>query len=157
MLSEIRRLFAELHRGDKSSRHFDGDDYRVAAAALLVHVATLEGELAAPAREKLRALLMAQFDLTEALTDELIEAAVAADREAVDFYHFTSLLMRTLDEPGRLRIVEMLWEMVFVDGAVSEFEDNVMWRVADLLAVSSRDRIALRQRVAGAQPNKEGT
>jgi uncharacterized tellurite resistance protein B-like protein len=157
MLEEIKRLFAELHGGDKHSSHFNGNDYRVAAAALLVHVATLEHELSGPAGQKLRDLLIAQFSLTDALTDELIEAAVAADREAVDFYHFTSLLMRTLDEPGRLRIVEMLWEMVFVDGAVSEFEDNVMWRVADLLAVSSRDRIALRQRVAGAQPNKEGT
>jgi uncharacterized tellurite resistance protein B-like protein len=157
MLEEIKRLFAELRVGDKHSSHFDGDDYRVAAAALLVHVATLEHQLTGPAGQKLRDLLIAQFSLTDALTDELIEAAVAADREAVDFYHFTSLLMRTLDEQGRLRIVEMLWEMAFVDGAVSEFEDNVMWRVADLLAISSRDRIALRQRVADTRSNKEGT
>ena len=157
MLEEIKRLFAELHGGAKHSSHFDGDDYRVAAAALLVHVATLDGDLAASARQKLRALLMAQFSLTDALTDELIEAAAAADREAVDFYHFTSLLMRTLDEQGRLSVVEMLWEMAFIDGAVSEFEDNMMWRVADLLAVSPRDRIALRQRVAGIRPDREGT
>jgi len=157
MLEEIKRLFAELHGGAKQSSHFDGDDYRVAAAALLVHVATLDRDLSGAARQKLRDLLMAQFSLTGALTDELIEAAVAADREAIDFYHFTSLLMRTLDEQGRLRVVEMLWEMVLVDGAVSEFEDNVMWRVADLLAVSPRDRIALRQGVAGTRPNKEGT
>jgi uncharacterized tellurite resistance protein B-like protein len=155
MLEEIKRLFAELHGGDKPSSHFDGDDYRVAAAALLVHVATLDGELSDEARRKLRDLLMAQLSLTDQLTDELIEAAVAADREAVDFYHFTSLLMRTLDEQGRLRVVEMLWEMAFVDGAVSEFEDNVMWRVADLLAISSSDRIALRQRVTGKRPAKE--
>jgi uncharacterized tellurite resistance protein B-like protein len=51
--------------------------------------------------------------------------------------------------------VEMLWEMVFVDGGVSEFEDNVLWRVADLLAISPRDRIALRQRVAGEQSSAE--
>jgi uncharacterized tellurite resistance protein B-like protein len=155
MLDEIRRLFAELHGGGKPSSHFDGDDYRVAAAALLVHVATLDGELSSEARQKLRDLLMAQFSLTDALTDELIQAAMAADREAVDFYHFTSLLMRTLDEQGRLRVVEMLWEIAFVDGAVSEFEDNVMWRVADLLAISSSDRIALRQRVTGKRPATE--
>src|SRR5262245_11644281 len=149
MLEEIKRLFAELHGGSKHSSHFDGDDYRVAAAALLVHVASLDHDLTGPAREELRDLLMAQFSLTDALTDELIEAAMAADREAVDFYHFTSLLMRTLDEQGRLRIVEMLWKMAFADGAISEFEDNVMWRVADLLAVSPRERIALRQEVMG--------
>jgi uncharacterized tellurite resistance protein B-like protein len=148
MLEEIRRLFAELHGGDKASGHFDGNDYRLAAAALLVHVATLDGALSVPARTKLRALLMTQFSLTDAQTDELIEAAVTADHEAVDFYHFTSLLMRTLDEQGRLRVIEMLWEMAYVDGKVTEFEDNMVWRVADLLAISPHERIALRQRVA---------
>ena len=42
----------------------------------------------------------------------------------------------------------MMWEIVFVDGRVNEFEDNLMWRAADLLGVSSRDRIALRRQVA---------
>src|SRR5712671_4986905 len=121
MLEEIKRLFAELSGGGKHDSHFDSDDYRVAAAALLVHVATLEGELSETTRAKLRALLRSQFSLDDGLTDELIETAVDADREAVDFFHFTHLLMRSLNEEGRLRVVEMLWEMVFVDGAVSEF------------------------------------
>jgi uncharacterized tellurite resistance protein B-like protein len=155
MLEDIKRLFAELSGGGKPESHFDADDYRVAAAALLVHVATLEGDLTEASRDKLRALLRSHFSLDDGLTDELIDTAVAADREAVDFFHFTQLLMRSLNEEGRLRVVEMLWEMVFVDGGVSEFEDNVMWRVADLLAISPHDRIALRQRVAGDRPSAE--
>jgi uncharacterized tellurite resistance protein B-like protein len=155
MLQEIKRLFAEISGGAKSGSHFDGDDYRVAAAALLVHVATLEGDLTDAARTKLRTLLKSQFSLDEGLTDELVEAAVMADHEAVDFFHFTHLLMRTLNEDGRLRVVEMLWEMAFIDGDVSEFEDNVMWRVADLLAISPQDRIALRQRVAAKHQRAE--
>ena len=42
----------------------------------------------------------------------------------------------------------MMWEIVFADGRVNEFEDNLMWRAADLLGVSSRDRIAIRRRIA---------
>jgi uncharacterized tellurite resistance protein B-like protein len=148
MLDEIKRLFAELHIGAKPAGHFDADDCRVAAAALMVHVATLEHDLTGPARQKLAALLGARFSLTPELTDELIEAAVAADREAVDLYHFTHLLMCTTDEGCRLRVVEMLWELAFADGRISEFEDNMMWRVADLLAVPPRDRIALRYQAA---------
>jgi uncharacterized tellurite resistance protein B-like protein len=169
MLAEIKQLFAELHLGGKHCSHFDADDYRVAAVALLVHVASLDHDLTTPARHKLAALVGERFSLNDALTDELIEAAIAADREAVDLYHFTYLLMRTLDEQGRLRVVEMLWEMAFADGSISEFEDNMMWRVADLLAVSAHDRIALRQRAAsqatgqavgqraGSKPDKAGT
>jgi uncharacterized tellurite resistance protein B-like protein len=59
--------------------------------------------------------------------------------------------MRQVDDAGRLRIVEMMWELVYADGEVNEFEDNVVWRAADLLAVSSRDRIDLKHRVAARQ------
>jgi uncharacterized tellurite resistance protein B-like protein len=153
MLAELKEFFSELIDGRKPQHQFAENDYRRAAAALLVHVATLDGELTDAKRSKLHAILEAQYGLAAAATDELIAAASQDDREAVDFYHFTSLLMRTLDEAGRLRVVEMLWEMVYADGKVTEFEQNVMWRVADLLAVSSRDRIALRERVAAAQDN----
>ena len=51
----------------------------------------------------------------------------------------------------------MMWEIVFADGRINEFEDNLMWRAADLLGVSSRDRIALRQRVAGEKAESDGS
>jgi uncharacterized tellurite resistance protein B-like protein len=153
MLAELKEFLSELIDGQKPQSQFAENDFRRAAAALLVHVATLDGDLTEAKRRKLHAILEAQYGLAAAATDELIAEATQDDREAVDFYHFTSLLMRTLDEAGRLRVVEMLWEMVYADGTVTEFEQNVMWRVADLLAVSSRDRIALRERVAAAQDN----
>src|SRR6516165_1076316 len=78
----------------------------------------------------------------------LLIYVMSLNGEAVDLYHFTSVIMREVDDAGRLRIVEMMWELVYADGQVSEFEDNVVWRAADLLAVSSRDRIELKHRVA---------
>jgi uncharacterized tellurite resistance protein B-like protein len=45
----------------------------------------------------------------------------------------------------------MMWEMIYADGQVTEFEDNVVWRAADLLGISSRDRIDLKHRVAERQ------
>ena len=155
MLADLKHFLTELTGGAKPQDQFAENDYRRAAAALLVHVATLDGDLTDAKRAKLHAILEAQFALDAAATDELIAEATADDREAVDFYHFTSLIMRTLDEAGRLRVVEMMWEMVYVDGKVTEFEQNVMWRVADLLAVSSRDRIALREKVAAARTTDE--
>jgi uncharacterized tellurite resistance protein B-like protein len=147
MLSEIRAFFADL-AGEEKPKAFDEGDYRVAAAALLVHVATLDHELSESDRTKLHALLKARFTLDDTQTAELIDAAVAADRDAVDFYHFTHVLMRSLDEPGRIHTVEMMWEMAYADGQVSEFEDNVMWRVADLLGISTRERVEMKQRAA---------
>ena len=54
----------------------------------------------------------------------------------------------------------MMWEIVYADGHVHEFEDNTIWRVAELLGVSSRDRMVLRHKVAKSAPEgdtaKEG-
>src|SRR3979409_316998 len=128
MLADLKQFFAELTGGDKPQEQFGPDDYRRAATALLVHIAALAGDLTDANRRKLHAILETHFALDAAAADELIEAAAADDREAVDFYHFTRLLMRTLDEAGRLNVIEMMWQMVYVDGSVSEFEANVMWR-----------------------------
>ncbi|MBK5959386.1 hypothetical protein CCR97_14380 [Rhodoplanes elegans] len=151
MFADIKTFLAELTSGDKHPARFDASDYRLAAAALMVHVATLDANLSDVERAKLHTLLKTRFALDDAATDELIDAAVVADRDAVDFYQFTSLLMRTLDEEGRRKVVAMMWEMVFADGGVTEFEDNVMWRVADLLAVPNRERIELKREVAAGR------
>jgi uncharacterized tellurite resistance protein B-like protein len=77
-----------------------------------------------------------------------VAEATEAEHEAVDLYQFTSLSNRLLDADGRRRIVEMMCEIIYADGRVTEFESNLMWRVADLLGISSRERIELGQRVA---------
>ena len=69
--------------------------------------------------------------------------------KSVDLYHFTHLLNRALDEQGRARIIEMMWEIVYADGRRDELEDNLLWRAADLLGVSPRERIELRRRIGG--------
>ena len=88
---------------------------------------------------------------------EIIPASSDLLGEAVDLYHFTSLLNRTLDDAGRRRMIEMMWEIAFADRRISEFEDNLIWRAADLLFVPSRERIELRRAVAArsAAPDAE--
>jgi uncharacterized tellurite resistance protein B-like protein len=144
---EAFKSFVADLAGDRHLK-FAPDDYRVAAAALLVHAASIENGFSDSERDRLRGLLKRRFDLDDAAADMLVAQATAAEHDAVDLYHFTRLLNRKLDEEGRRRIVEMLWEISYVDGHVSDFEQNLIWRVADLLGISSRERIALRQRVA---------
>ncbi|MGZ3410048.1 MAG: tellurite resistance TerB family protein [Xanthobacteraceae bacterium] len=154
MLDEIKAFFSDLTSG-KEAPHFGENDYRLAAAALLVHLATLDHELSETDRATLHTLLKSRFELTDELTAELIDAAVAAEHDAVDFYRFTHTLMRVLDEPGRQRMVEMMWQLVYADHQVTEFEDNVMWRIADLLGVSARQRIELKERAAAGRKDQK--
>jgi uncharacterized tellurite resistance protein B-like protein len=153
MLDGLRQFIADvISPSGHADRTFDDTGYRLAATALLVHVISLDGEPSEAERRKLHSLIENRFGLDPGTADQLIASATLVEGEAVDLYHFTSVIMRSVDEAGRLRIVEMMWELVYADGQVSEFEDNVVWRAADLLGVSSRDRIDLKHRVAGKQP-----
>jgi uncharacterized tellurite resistance protein B-like protein len=150
MFESLRKLVTEIGDGGKHASRFDDNDYRLSAAALLVHAACIDGNFAAVERKKLHALIMQRFELTDAAADELIAKASTVEQEAIDLYSFTAKLNRSLDEPGRARIIEMMWQIVYADGIITEFEDNLIWRAADLLGISRRERIALRQRVTGA-------
>jgi len=152
MLDGLRQFIADIvSPSEHEARAFDDTGYRLAATALLVHVVSLDGEPTEVEKRKLHSLIESSFKLDPGTADRLIASAMKVEGEAVDLYHFTSVIMRSVDEEGRLRIVEMMWELVYADGQVSEFEDNVVWRAADLLAVSSRDRIELKHRVAERQ------
>jgi len=150
MFEAFKSFVADLTSGDKHPSGFDENDMRLAAAALLVHAAAIDGNISDSERTTLHELLKQRFQLDDAGTDKLVEAATTAEHEAVDLYHFTSVLNRSLDEAGRIRLIEMLWQIAFADGRVTEFEENLIWRAADLLGISSRERIALRQRVSDA-------
>jgi uncharacterized tellurite resistance protein B-like protein len=147
MLDGLRQFIADVV-APSPNRVFDDNGYRLAATALLIHVVSLDGEPSERERRKLHSLIETHFGLDRGSADKLIASATLVEGEAVDLYHFTSVIMREVDEAGRLKIVEMMWELVYADGQVSEFEDNVVWRAADLLAVSSRDRIEMKHRVA---------
>ena len=150
MFESLRKLVAEIGDDRKRTSRFDNNDYRLAAAALLVHAASIDGKFTAVERKKLHAVIMQRFELDDGSADELIDKASAVEQEAIDLYAFTAKLNRSLNEQGRARIVEMLWQIVYADGIITEFEDNLIWRAADLLGISRRERIALRQRVTGA-------
>ena len=152
MLDGLRQFIADVVSPHANgNRAFDDNGYRLAATALLIHVISIDGEPSEIEKRKLHSLIESRFGLDSGTADRLIKSAILVEGEAVDLYHFTSVIMREVDEAGRLHIVEMMWELVYADGEVSEFEDNVVWRAADLLGISSRDRLELKHRVAAGR------
>jgi uncharacterized tellurite resistance protein B-like protein len=148
MFESLKTLIASLAEDATRADQFETKNCRLATAALLIRVATADGEMSEARLEKLHAVLKSVFELDDLTTARLIDDAAAVDRGAIDLYHFTRQLNDALDDEGRRRVVRMMWEVIFVDRATNEFANNIVWRAADLLGVPSRQRIALRQRIA---------
>jgi uncharacterized tellurite resistance protein B-like protein len=144
MLESLKAFLADLTNAGEPVE-IGEEEVRLAAAALLFHVIAVDGVVAPEEREMLTQLLRQRFDLDGEETAALIQAAEDAEAEAVDLYRFTSVLKQRLESGDRERIIEMMWKLTFADGVLSEFEDNTIWRVAELLGVSTQTRIRLKQ------------
>ena len=149
MFESFRKLIADVSDGGKHPSRFDDGDYRLAAAALLIHAACIDGDISPVERDKIHAVIKQRFSLEDVVADKLIAEATEVEQKSIDLYHFTARLNRSLDDVARARVIEMMWQIVFADGTVTEFEDNLIWRAADLLGVSRDERIALRERITG--------
>ncbi len=123
------------------------DSPQLAAAALMYHVIQADGMLRPVERQRFADVLAEEHKLDETELKALMDRAREADGEAVDLYRFTSVLMDSMEESQRIGFIEVLWEMVYADGHRHELEDNVVWRISELLGVSGRDRVLMRQRV----------
>ncbi|MCP8882833.1 TerB family tellurite resistance protein [Devosia sp. XJ19-1] len=142
MFEALTRLFG------KSEAPPDLHDPQLAVAALLVHLAAVDGSMQDAERRAIRGALMDHYDLGEDAVDKLIREAARRDAQAVDFYKFTSGLTQ-LDMGDRIEIIRMMWTVVFADRQNHELEDNMVWRIAELIGVSSRDRTILRNQIRG--------
>jgi uncharacterized tellurite resistance protein B-like protein len=155
MFRSIGEFIGEIAGGSRHPQSFGETDLRLAAAALLVHVATLDQDFDAAEHSKLRDVLAYRFDLGLEEAEKLVQAALRADKEAVDLYRFTSVLNHALDDEGRTRIVQMMFEVAYADGKLSEFEDNVVWRASELLNVPARERVTLRRQMREEKGEKQ--
>jgi uncharacterized tellurite resistance protein B-like protein len=142
MFDAISRLFS--NPADATSFAIEP---RLAVAALLVHLAAVDGTVSDLERDAVKGSLMDYYGLGEEEVKKLVADATRRDAESVDFYRFTSAIA-SLPEDEKIEIVRMMWQVVFADKKNHELEDNMVWRIAELIHVSARDRTVLRNQMA---------
>ena len=123
------------------------DDLQVAVGALLVEAASRDDVFEAVERGAIERILAARFQLPAGSTSELMVAAEQAKHGSMELFGFVRKLIREMDEPQRIEVIEMLWEVVYADGVLDAHEDAMIRKVAGLLYVSDYDRGAARRRV----------
>ena len=127
-------------------RHSD-EELRLAAAALLIEAARLDGQFDPKERTRVAEVLQTRFRLDAAEVTSLIDAAASAVDGSVEIYGFTRMIKQNFDHDERVRLVEMLWEVAYADGELHPFEANLLRRVSGLLYVTDQESGAARKRV----------
>ena len=101
-------------------------------------------------RARLRDLLRAQFDLTDAELDAILEQAEADADRLISLQHITRQLNEHYDHAMKVRVVEMMWQMVYADGEKDHYEEHLIRQVAELLYVPHGEFIQARHKAEDA-------
>ena len=76
-----------------------------------------------------------------------IKRSKGASKNSAQLYGFTRIIKESWDNKKRISLLEMLWELAYVDGELDAAEDMLIRRIAGLIHVEDRDRIEAKQRV----------
>lgn len=135
MFEAISELLATLG-GRTAPAGAEAGSERLTLAALLVHVAAIDGVMLDSEAEALETMLADRFALGRPAARQLIGRAQLADAEAAGFSSFAASLKRRLGPEERTRVIEMMWAIARADGHVHEFEEALIARVAAVLGVA---------------------
>ncbi len=148
MINRIKALLAGGGQSKSLEKKEEPEtEPRLAAAALLVEQAKVDGDFDDRERRRIFDLLADRFALNQEETETLIRAADEAVDQSSQLYAFTRLIKDHYTPEQRIGMIEMLWEVAYADGRVDHFEANLMRRVGGLIHVSDRDRGEARKRV----------
>ncbi|MDP6709314.1 MAG: TerB family tellurite resistance protein [Alphaproteobacteria bacterium] len=148
MINRIKALFADREgRGEGAGGAHGHDDLHLAAAALMVEAACLDGDFDDRERAKINDLLRHHFQLSAEESGTLLDAAAKAQATRHQLLPYTRIVKERFSEAERIELVEMLWEVAYADGELHDYEANLLRRIGGLIYVPDLERGAARRRV----------
>ena len=106
--------------------------------ALLVHAAKIDDNYTDVEKEIIKKALISLNAITSNEAVELLKKAEKAEQESNQIVGFTREIKKNSME-FRLKIIEILWKIVYADDFIDRYESNLIRRVCGLLYISDRD------------------
>ena len=148
MINRIKSFFVHHRaRTDTADGHHTVDEFHLAAAALLVHAASVDAHFDDGERATIMRLIENRLELNADEARALFDAAHQAADQSIQLHGFTHAVKNGFSYDERVGLIEMLWEVVYADGKLDEFESQLMRRIGGLIYVDDRDRGMARKRV----------
>ena len=113
-------------------------DKIVLVAALLIHAAKIDENYTSIEKEIIKKALMNLSSVSSLESEKILKNAEEKESESNQIIEFTREIKKNPME-FRLKIIEILWSIVYSDGSKDSFESNLIRRVCGLLYVSDKD------------------
>lgn len=151
MLAALRDFF-DKQLGDPAAPARDsGQTLELAAAALLVEVARIDGSMQSSERDAVLRAIHEKFTLSRTEAENLLALAENEMQSAGGYYPFTSLINQKFSQDQKEHLIELMWRAAYADQDLSAHELHLMRKLAGLLHVSDDAYIAAKLRAKAAR------
>lgn len=120
-----------------------------ACAVLLIEVSKADYEESIIEQDTIRSLLSKGFNLADEKINELLLLAQDESNAATSMYPFVKLINDNYEYSQRVELVSKMWQVAYADNELSEYEEFIIRKIADLLHVSHSDFIRTKLTHAG--------
>ena len=114
--------------------------------ALLIHAAKIDDNYTDVEKEIIKKALISLNAITPNEAEELLQKAEKIEQESNQIVAFPREIKKNSME-FRLKIIEILWKIVYSDGSSDSYESNLIRRVCGLLYISDRDSGIIKLKV----------
>lgn len=148
MIDKLKRFFSQSKPNDaQDTSQAPEHDVRVAVCALFVEMARIDKKFTPSEMETILSILKEKYGLSQEHADNLVAEADRELEQSVDLWQFARLINENYSTAEKIEIIEILWQMVFVDGKMDEHEHYLMNKLKNLLRLSQDQLIDAKLKV----------
>ena len=130
----------------KKKEEKDPNNKNILIIALLIHAAKIDENYTENEKKIIKNVIVDLNEINSNQADELLKLAEEKERESNQIIEFTKEIKKySMD--FRLKIIEILWKIVYSDGSSDSYESNLIRRVCGLLYISDIDNGTIKLKV----------
>ena len=129
----------------KENKESFNDKY-IMVAALLVHAAKMDENYTEVEKKIIRRALCDLSKLPDEKVGKILDLAEKKEQDSNQILEFTKEMKKNNME-FRIKIIELLWKIIYSDGIADQYETNLIRRVCGLLYISQKDNGEIKIKV----------
>ena len=122
------------------------DNKNILVAALLIHAAKIDENYTEIEKKIIKKALIDLNNISSDQAEKLIKHAEKKEEESNQIVEFTKAIKKYPME-SRLKIIEIIWKIVYSDGTSDSYESNLIRRICGLLYISDKDNGIIKTKV----------
>ena len=130
----------------KKKENESPNNKNVLIIALLIHAAKIDENYTENEKKIIKKVIMELNEISSNQADELLKLAEKKEGESNQIIEFTKEIKKYSME-FKLKIVEIIWKIVYSDGTSDDYESNLIRRICGLLYISDKDNGIIKAKV----------